>query len=405
MKKKILIISHNLRIGGVERSLIGLLNSIDYSRFEVDLFLFIHDGEFLNMIPDEVNLIPQNKVYASMLKPAIQNLKSGSFSTLWMKTRAKFKARLFMLKNKRKSVENLVYLNYMQREMLRILPPISNESYDLALSFLTPHYIVAHKVNALKTIAWIHTDYGHFDMDKSAELQMWNDCDYIASVSDDCTTGFLKQFPQLKSKIILLHNILDPQTVRKLAEEFVVQNEMPKSEGELILCSVGRFSYQKNFDNVPFIARKLQRKGAKFKWYIIGFGGEENLIRENVQRTGMQNTVIILGKKANPYPYMKACDIYVQPSRMEGRAVSVTEAQILSKPVVIADYPTAPTQFKNGFDGLIVPMDNQACANALFEFMNDKVKQKTLAENCSNSNYGNCSEIEILYGLMTDSDS
>lgn len=400
MKKKIIIVSHNLRIGGVERALIGLLNSFDYSRYEVDLFLFIHDGEFLSMIPKEVNLLPENKKYASMLMTTPENLKVGLFSTLLLKTIAKFKAQRFVNKNKLANTENMVYLNYSQREMLKILPPISDKEYNLAISFLTPHYIAAQKLNAKKRIAWIHTDYSIFEMDKEAEYNMWSAYDWIASVSDDCSKGFVKLFPKLESKLILIHNILNPDTIRMLADEFDPMTEMPTAKDELNLCSIGRFTTQKNFDNVPFIAKLLKEKGAKFKWFLIGYGGDEELINENIIKAGMEETVIMLGKKSNPYPYMKACDIYVQPSRWEGRAVSVTEAQILARLVVITDYPTASAQLNNGFDGLIVPLGNEDCAVGLFELMKNPQKMKELSDNCSQTDYGNDNEVKKIYSLL-----
>lgn len=400
MKKKIIIISHNLRIGGVERALIGLLNSFDYSRYEVDLFLFIHDGEFLPMLPKEVKLLPENKKYASMLMTTPENLKAGLFSTLLTKAIAKFKAKRFVNRQQLDGIENIVYLNYMQKEMLKILPPVSDKDYDLAVSFLTPHYIAAQKSNSKKRIAWIHTDYSYYGMDKEAEFKMWSAYDRIASVSDDCSKGFLKLFPELEPKLIRIHNILNPDTVRMLADEFDPLPEMPTEEDELNLCSIGRFTIQKNFDNVPFIAKLLKEKGGKFKWFLIGYGGDEELINENIKNAGMEETVIMLGKKSNPYPYMKACDIYVQPSRMEGRAVSVTEAQILARPVVITDYPTAPAQLNNGFDGLVVPLDNEGCAAGLYELMNHPEKMKELSDNCSRTDYRNAEEVEKIYSLI-----
>ena len=79
----------------------------------------------------------------------------------------------------------------------------------------------------------------------------------------------------------------------------------------------------------------------------------------------MENHVIILGKRSNPYPYIKACDIYVQPSRYEGKSVTVREAQMLCKPIVVTNYPTASSQIRDGVDGVIVPMDNEGCAQGI----------------------------------------
>ena len=89
----------------------------------------------------------------------------------------------------------------------------------------------------------------------------------------------------------------------------------------------------------------------------------------------MEENVIILGKRSNPYPYIKTCDIYVQPSRYEGKSVTVREAQMLCKPVVVTNYPTAKSQINDGVDGVIVPMDNEGCAEGIVAFIQDVKKQ------------------------------
>ena len=67
-KKRILIVSHALELGGAERSLIGFLNTIDTTKYSVDLFLLRHEGELLNMIPKEINLLPEISAYGSCFK-------------------------------------------------------------------------------------------------------------------------------------------------------------------------------------------------------------------------------------------------------------------------------------------------------------------------------------------------
>ncbi len=191
---------------------------------------------------------------------------------------------------------------------------------------------------------------------------------------------------------------------RYCASGMTVQNrpEYSRNDGEVILCSVGRFCEAKNFDNVPKIAKRITKKGIQIKWILIGFGTDEKIIRESIKETEMEETVFVLGKKENPYPYIKKCDIYVQPSRYEGKAVTVREAQILNKPVVITDFSTANSQLKDGYDGLIVPMDLEQCAEKLAEFILNKDKQKVFVENTKREDYTNSKEIEKLYRLMEE---
>lgn len=398
-KKRILIVSHNMRIGGVERSLLGLLNSFDYTRFEVDLFLFLHDGEFLSMIPDKVNLLPEIGKYTALLLPAKKALQKGYLDVLLCKTMAHLSARFFCKKNKLKP-DNLVYETYMQKYVSPCLPEINDKEYDLAISFLTPHYIAAEKTKHLKSIAWIHTDYSFFDFDKKTEEAMWNKYNYIASISPASTKAFAGQFPSQKDKIVLIENILSQDFVRKQAEFNDVRAEMYKQSDEIILCSVGRFSQPKNFDNVPLMCKELHKMGCLVKWYLIGYGGDEALIRAKIAEAEMQDYVIILGKKENPYPYIKACDIYVQPSRFEGKAVTVREAQMLGKPVVITQFTTSASQLENGEDGIIVPMDNKGCAQGIKDLVDNKKLQDYLIQNCLAKNWGNEDEVEKIYRLI-----
>ncbi len=172
------------------------------------------------------------------------------------------------------------------------------------------------------------------------------------------------------------------------------------------LLSVGRFSEAKNYDNVPDICRRMlacidERGGADIadfplRWYIIGYGGDEALIRRKIAEAGMEKHVILLGKRDNPYPYIKACDIYVQPSRYEGKSVTVREAQMLCKPVAVTNYPTASSQIRNG----IVPLDNEGCARGLADFILNTDLQKRIIDYLSIHDYGNESEVEKIYKLI-----
>ena len=399
-KKQIIIVNHGLRIGGIERSLLALLNVIDYTLYNVDLFLFIHDGEFMSQIPKQVNLLTEIKKYNSLLISINENFKHKFFDVLAVKLYASIKAKLFCRKNNI-SAANMVYFDYLHKYVAKFLPKINpDKEYHFAISFMNPHYVCATKINCNKSIAWIHTDYSFFEFDKRSEVSMWSKYNYIASISNSCTEAFVKQFPELKDKIILIENILSPDFVREQAEMIDVSNEMPKEKDVINICSAGRFSHAKNFDNVPFICKKLHEIGCNVKWYLIGHGGDEDLILSKIKHAGMQNHVIILGKKENPYPYMKACDIYVQPSRFEGKAVTVREAQILCKLVVITDFATSASQLQDGIDGIIVPIDNEACARGIKYLIDNVELQKRLIENCRNSDFGNEKEIKKIHDLM-----
>lgn len=398
MKKKIFIFSHAMEIGGAERALLGLLNSIDYSKYEVDLFLLKHSGELMPLIPKQVNLLPEISQYSAIMKPMVLALKEGQIKVVLGRLCGKLKAKLYDIKHTLN--RSAVAIEYSHKHTVKYLPKVNNEHYDIAISFLTPHYIVSEKVNADKKIAWIHTDYSTIELDVKSELAMWSKFDNIVSISDDVTRAFLSTFPSLENKIVKIENILSKDFIEEQADLFNVENEM--TGDSIKLLSIGRFCEQKNFDNVPEIASIIKSKGVDFKWYIIGYGADENLIKSKIAQYNMEDTVFILGKKENPYPYIKACDIYVQPSRYEGKCVAVREAQILNKPVIITNYASSKSQLQAGFDGVIVPMDNQGCADGIVKVIDDKDLQNQLIENTKKTDYTNSKEIEKLYKLIGD---
>lgn len=114
----------------------------------------------------------------------------------------------------------------------------------------------------------------------------------------------------------------------------------------------------------------------------------------------MEEKVIILGKKSNPYPYIRACDLYVQPSRYEGKCVAVKEAQLLGKPVVITNYATSSSQLENGEDGIIVSLDNEECAKEIASLLNNPQLMKKISENCAKRDYSNAAEIEKIEQII-----
>ena len=388
---------HYLELGGAEMALIGLLNALDPKFVDVDLFIYSHQGSLMRFIPKWVNLLPEIPAYSVIEKPLKEALKRGHLGIALGRLLAKFKYKKFRHRNPTTKDDSAI-LQYVGDCVTPWLPKINPEiEYDLCVSFLTPHNIGRDKVRARKRLAWIHTDYSTVSVNIEKELPVWGAYDTIASISDDVTRSFLQIFPNLESRITLIENILPEKYVKERADELDVGSELT---GSVKLLSIGRFCTAKNYDNVPDICKRLRATGLDVKWYIIGYGGDESLIRQKISEAGMENHVILLGKKDNPYPYIKACDIYVQPSRYEGKSVTVREAQILCKPVVITAYPTATSQIKNGVDGVIVPLDNDGCARELARFIAATELQQHIASYMRNHDFANVGDVDKVYELL-----
>lgn len=143
----------------------------------------------------------------------------------------------------------------------------------------------------------------------------------------------------------------------------------------------------------------MERLGVDFKWYIIGYGPDKE-IQEALDKYSMRHRMILLGKKSNPYPYIKACDIYAQPSIYEGKSVTVREAQILCKPAVITDYPTAKSQITSGVDGMIVPIDEVETAAGIAEFIKKKDLRDQIEKYLRTHDFGNEREVDKIYQMI-----
>lgn len=399
MKKKILITAHSMEIGGIERSLVGMLDVIDYARYDVDLLLFSRKGELLPFVNERCTVLPQITQCATMLEPIRDVLLHGhvllASARLLSRARVHFKYKAVSDSQKADAMGYALLQAYWDASV-RFMPPLCGE-YDAAISFMWPHHYVAQKVRAKKKFAWIHTDFTMMDMDKEKDARVWSQFDRIAAVSDECGAAFLQVYPQFRDKLITIENILPQSFVRKSAAEFEPQ-EM-QNEGYRLL-SVGRFCYAKAFDRAAKVSRILKDRGVPFCWYIIGYGGGEAQLRAQIAELGVEDCFVLLGKKSNPYPYMAACDLYLQPSRYEGKAVTVREAQMLARPVLITDFKTAHSQVRDGFDAVIAPQDEIALADAIEFLLRDEDLRRTLSENTKTADYGNTAEIEKIYSLI-----
>lgn len=394
MKKKILILHFNMELGGAESSLLGLLDTLDYDRYSVDLFLYAHEGGLMSLINPNVNILPEMRAYRALTESIQENFKQALFGIGTARIIAKVRSGLS--RGALHGGHN--YKQYFHKLCVPYLPDIAGD-YDLAISFNDPHYIIGKKVNAKVKMSWFHTDASRMDFCDDIEKEMWGMSDYVVNVSEECKQAFDEKHSYLTNHSIVIENILSKSFVTKRSNTFTVEDEMP-SEGSTKLLSIGRFTNAKNFDNVPDICRRILEAGLDIRWYLIGYGGDEPLIRQRITEAGMEDKVIILGKKENPYPYIKACDLYVQPSRYEGKAVTVREAQMLCKPVVVTRYATSASQLEDGVDGVIVPMDNEGCSEGIAAVIRDEKLRQKLIENTKSRDYTNAEEIQKIYRVM-----
>lgn len=397
MKKEILISIYDMEIGGIERSLINMLESFDYDKYNIDLLIFNHKGDFLDLIPEGVNLLPEIKKLSVFRKSVVQCLREGHYLIAGLRIICRYIANIKAKLRSYKEGSGYIQMQLVSKYSSKLMPKLSKK-YDLAISYAWPHNILAEIADAKKKIAWIHTDYSELEIDNKLDLVAWSNFDYVASISDACTESFLTKYPSLRDKIILIENINSPAFIKRMAHNEI--SPFNKKDNTFIIVSVGRLSYVKGFDMGIKALRLLHDRGyTNIKWYVVGYGNFEEELKELVNRYQVTDSFILLGKKPNPYPYIEACDLYVQPSRYEGKAVTVTEAQILEKPILITNYPTASSQVQDGVDGVICQGSVEGIASGIEQMYLNKEIRALLQTNLKNRSYSNSDEVNKIYQI------
>lgn len=347
MKKKILFVMESLGIGGAEKSLVTVLSNIDYTKYEVDLFLFRKTGEFLKLIPKEVNIldVPKNFYIAQM--PPMKSLKEflvGGKVKCFMYRATHVSKLLYNMKIKKKE-----YLGW--NETKNIIPDLEGE-YDTAIGFLEKKtiYFVVDKVIAKKKIGWVHTNYRKIQYDYNIDSLYFRKLDNIVTVSNNCKKVLEDIFKDSKDKISVINNMVSKTLITRMSKEKIESIFLNK---KVVLCTVCRLIEQKGIDIAIECFSRLTKERKDLIWIVVGDGREKRNLQKLISEKGLDNSFFLIGSRENPYPYIKACDIYVQPSRYEGFGITVIEAKALGKPIIVSNIPEFKEQIINEKTGLI----------------------------------------------------
>ena len=363
MKKKLLFAIPSLSAGGGEKSLVTLLSQIDYEKFEVDLFLFNHEGIFMDLLPPEVNILSLPESYKAFSLPLFR-----SISKLFIGRQLQLINQRFLYSWKYRSVNNIAIREQCNWKYLSNSFETLNKDYDVAIGFLekSSTYFIVDKVKAKKKIGWVHIDYDHLGMDPNFDIKYFKKLDHIITVSEECGEILKRRFPSEKHKVEVIYNIVSPILIHKMAN-LVNEDVYQKNKDEIHIVSIGRLHPQKGYEIAIEACKKLIDLGVKIKWNIIGDGEERDRLTNLIRQNNLEEHFKLLGLKANPYPYIKQADIYAQTSRFEGKSIAIDEAKILQKPILITNYSTAKDQIKNNVEGLIVNMNPQCCHGRHFK--------------------------------------
>lgn len=394
MKKQILFVIPSMRSGGAEKSLLTLLTLFDYSQYDVDLLCFRHDGLFFEKIPKKVNIISDNKNYEMFDGDALTAVKyflkrAKIFSAI---DRWKY-SKIYKISDAHEREE--IQWRYLKRQL-----PKLRKKYDCVIGYLegnADRYAV-ECVRAKKKFCYIHNDIKKLGFDQISFQDTFRFADGIVTVSNECKSSLLYFFPEYSEKFIVIENI----TSRDILFNESILFSPYREEDTIKICTVGRFSEQKNIPLAVDACAELADRGRNIKWYHIGDGPLRDEVRNYVEEKGVADRFIMLGEKSNPYPYIGQCDIYVQPSLFEGKSIAIDEAKCLCRPIVVTDFSTVHDQITDGVNGLICRMDKIDMADKIEYLIENKSERTRLTDNLSREKVGNEEEIYKLYELINE---
>ena len=351
-KKKVLFVVHQLNYGGVQKALLSALNAIDFDRYDVTLYV---RKARLDLLPDvdkrvsEVIINDDKRHYYRTAYAIWKQFLLKCYSLCGNKTKAD---------GIRCQLGEHIADQKIQYEKKHFFS--DGKRYDVAIAYIQgyPAKLVANCVDADRKIMFYH---GSTDEHHSLHEAIFDRIDTIVGVNKGVQEVLENLYPAWKNKMTYLTNYVDADEIREKSRQSVVESETDR----VILCTCGRLTPVKGFDLAVKAAKILKDAGEKFVWYFVGDGPERSKLQGMIKEYGLDDHVILTGMQSNPYPWIKACDIYVQPSYEEAHPLSIVEAQILCKPVVSTATIGGKGLVKDQENGIVCAICHDALANSI----------------------------------------
>ncbi len=374
MKKKMLIIGITMAAAGSEKSFLSFAKTaIDFEKYEVDLLLAKKTGDFLGEVPKNIRilemetggdlfLIDKNNAASIIMREHLLKKPWKTFSFL----------PYYIAVKKAKTEPARTYAAHRLWLHVMASMPLFEKEYDLALAFWgdrTMFYMI-DKVKAKKKIAWLHFDYHHPPREDAVYLPYFEKCDKVVTVSREIGDSLKEALPSIAEKVITVENVIVREDILKKAQDPADFGD--DFQGKRIV-TVGRICPQKGNDLVLSALARLKKEGYSLRWYILGRGEGAYFdeLRAKISEMGLAEDIVFLGIRENPYAYMARADIYMQPSRHEGKPIAVEEAKVLGVPILVTNFTSASEQLDGGFLGHIVDISEEGIYMGLKKMLDD----------------------------------
>lgn len=358
----ILFANGHLNVGGVERSLVDVLKHIDYSKYKVDLLLLEDLGAYHNEIPKQVNIIYKDtrKAYGTFFKTCLHNIKTHNWFGLGY--------RFAMLATKLNTK-----IGYRLASKLLGL----RKYYDAAIAYRVGICadIIAYGVKSSNKHCWWH----HGAIKPSDNLSQLTHFNHIIAVSNGVKNMLTGAMSSLANQLVVVPNMVDVEQIRTMGGNG--NNPYDGYDG-LKFITVGRIVVEKHIENVVNAAVRLRADGRlNFKWYIIGDGDLYNQIEALICENNIADQVILCGRKANPYPYIKHADMMVHTSHIESQGLVIQEAMALGTPCVVTR-SVGPSEFIiDSENGIMVEPNVDSLIEGIYKLAENKELQNKVIAN------------------------
>jgi glycosyltransferase involved in cell wall biosynthesis len=253
---------------------------------------------------------------------------------------------------------------------------------------------VAGRIKAGRKVLWLHGDMDTNEGAAPAALKVHSSYDMVVGVAGSIIKSYLRYHPEDRAKTRVVYNFTDMEGVLRKAEAGETFSD--PFDGVRILTA-GRLDHQKGYDMAIGACRRLADDGFRFRWYVLGEGVLRAELEDRIRREHLEDIFVLMGNKPNPYGFMKQCDLYVQPSRTEGFCTATNEAKILKKTVITTDVSGAREQFRDGYDGWIVPVSEEALYEKLKWCLEDMDRASEVAKHIEMDRSGGRSRVSWLY--------
>ncbi|WP_257009756.1 glycosyltransferase [Evansella halocellulosilytica] len=395
MKKNVLFVIDSLDCAGAEKSLVTLLQLLDYSKYSVDLQLFAHGHVLEELVPEEVNILKPFE-YTTFTNMNVTNaiahsMKKKNMNMIYRRLRYSIQLRKKQYNNRQKA--------RLYWENASAVIGKNQKHYDVAIAYAqgVPTFYVAEKVKADKKLAWVNVTYRLDDIDKQFQKKYYDQFDKVIAVSHSTKDIFLETFPCYADVIDVVYDINNAQFISRMAENGKGYDD--QFDGIRIL-TIGRLDHQKGYDIAIDACKRLKEMGVHFKWYVLGKGPLQKEIEDEIRKKNLSEHFILLGVKANPYPFIKHADIYVQTSMFEGFGIAIAEARMLNVPVVTTEFDAVYNQMVNEKNGLVVKMNEIAVCEGITRLINSQSLTASIIEYQKSEKKGNLEEIDKVYELL-----